>query len=181
MFYLPQNGVIGISIVIPTFNRSDELRKTLKTLTIINKPATIEYEILVIDNNGPDNTQNVIKDFDIYFGNTMRYIKETQQGLSYARNRAIAEARYEIIAFLDDDVDLDVNWLSFLLITYLNDRYVAAVGGKAFLIYPFEKPSWLGNQFEGLLSKVDHGNQSRQAQPDELFGVNLSFGKKMAY
>jgi glucosyl-dolichyl phosphate glucuronosyltransferase len=103
-------------------------------------------------------------------------VRETRQGLSHARNRAVAEAKHDIVAFLDDDVDVDAGWLHSLSAAYEGGDY-AAVGGKAYLVYPRKRPGWLGERSEGLLTKVDRGPLPRLAKPDELYGVNLSFRK----
>jgi hypothetical protein len=97
--------------------------------------------------------------------------------LSRARNRAVAEARYGVVAFLDDDVDVDPDWLCAMAAAFAGGK-CAAVGGRAFLLYPpGRKPSWLDDDTEGLLTRVECGSEPRRANADELFGLNLSIRK----
>ena len=163
-----------VSVAIATYNRSGELAKTLDSLSQIRTAGAPEFEVLVVDNNSSDRTPQVVDEFRDRFGGRLRYFREPAQGLSHARNRAVAEAKFEIVAFLDDDVNVDPDWLVWLWAVYVSgDR--AAVGGKADLVYPAARPKWLGDDLEGYLSRVDLGPKPRAALPDELFGVNLSF------
>src|SRR5262245_39953584 len=130
---------MGITITIQTYNRADELRTTLRSLATIDTKGAPEHEVLVVDNNSSDHTRAVVEELSPTFGGKLRYVHESRQGLSYARNRAVTEARHEIIAFLDDDVDVDVNWLRNLAAAYEGGDY-AAVGGRAYLVYPTARP-----------------------------------------
>jgi glucosyl-dolichyl phosphate glucuronosyltransferase len=167
---------MSVSIAIPTYNRADEVEKTLATLARLDTAGCPEYEALVIDNNSADNTRAVVERMTPLFGDRLRCVREQKQGLNHARNRAIQEARYEIVAYLDDDVDVDPQWLRHLSNAYA-DGHIAGVGGRAYLIYPGPKPQWLGESMEGLLSRVELGPHRRPAGVDELYGVNLSFRK----
>lgn len=164
-----------ITIAIPTYNRADELRLTLESLMRI-RSAGVEHEILIIDNNCSDSTAQVVETAAGRFSGRLRRVVEMKQGLCYARNRAIAESRGHLVAFLDDDVEVDPNWLEALASAHSVGLY-AAVGGKAYLIYPQMRPAWITDRDEGLLSKVDHGPDRRPAKADEIFGLNVSFRK----
>jgi glycosyltransferase involved in cell wall biosynthesis len=166
-----------VSIIIATYNRAHELEITLRGLEKLEHAPGDDFEIMVIDNKSTDTTRSVAERFAGRFGRGFRYIREERQGLSYARNRAVKEARYGVVAFLDDDVDVDPGWLRNLAAAYEQGDY-AVVGGKAYLIFPRPRPRWLGERDEGYLTKVDLGPDRRPAGPDELFGVNLSFKKE---
>ncbi|APW59900.1 glycosyltransferase family 2 protein [Paludisphaera borealis] len=166
----------SISIAIATFNRSGELRRTLEGLIGMKPVDSLEYEVLVIDNNSSDDTRAVVESFSGRFGGRLRYIWEGRQGLSRARNRAVEESRFDVVAFIDDDVDVDAFWLDRLAAACEGGDY-DVVGGRALLSYPRPRPGWLGDRDEGFLTKVDHGPERRAATPDELYGVNLSIRK----
>lgn len=165
-----------ISIAIATYNRAGDLSRTLRGLEGIVFLDANAFEILVIDNRSTDGTRAVAEAFGSRFSGVFRYIYESRQGLSHARNRAVAEARHEVVAFLDDDVDVEAAWLLNLAKAYESGDY-AAVGGRAELVYPTERPAWLGSRDEGYLTKVELGDERRRAAPDELYGVNLSVKK----
>src|SRR5271157_386989 len=162
---------MGISVAVATHNRAGELRLTLSSLAGMTA-GDQDYEILVIDNGSSDQTSEVVHEFLPRFRGRLRYVFENRLGLSHARNRAITEARHDIIGFLDDDVDVEPHWVERISEAFESGDY-AAVGGRAFLAYPVPRPAWLDEVGECLLTKVDLGAVRRLAQPDELYGLNL--------
>lgn len=170
-------GTAGITIAIPTHNRAEELRLTLAGFSRLRTERVGDWEVLVIANNCTDGTHDVVRSAAGDFGGRLRCVDESRPGLNHARNRAIAEARHEVIAFLDDDVDLDPGWLQGL-VSAIRDLAAAgqdwaAIGGRALLIYPGPRPAWLADSAEGLLSKIDCGPARRAATVDEVFGLNM--------
>jgi glycosyltransferase involved in cell wall biosynthesis len=164
------------TIAIATHNRAHELRQTLASLVNVAKEGC-EYEILVIANCCTDNTAAIVDEFRPEFGEKLRFVEEEKLGLGPARDRAVRESSSDIVAFLDDDVEVDAGWLKGLTSAFAAGEW-AAVGGKTYLIYPTRRPDWLSPQLEGMLSKVDRGPERRTADPDELYGVNLSIRKE---
>ena len=82
-----------ISIAIATYNRADELERTLSSLALVDQSGLDDFEVLVIDNNSNDSTAEVARRMSDLFGGRLRRVLESKQGLSHARNRAISEAR----------------------------------------------------------------------------------------
>ena len=167
--------IIRVSIIIPTHNRAELLRQTLKSLIqLIIQPGT-SVELLVIANACTDETVHLCQALRDTMPFSFRCITESQVGLGYARNRGLLEAEGEIIAFLDDDVSVDSHWLAGLLEIF--DRYPAdVVAGKVTLWWQeVEKPSWMTHRSEHLLSSVDFGDQVR-----ELFTAGEAVGANFA-
>jgi glucosyl-dolichyl phosphate glucuronosyltransferase len=167
----------GITVAIATYNRAGELARTLQSFQQIEIPSDISVELIVIANRCTDETETIVAKAAVNFPVPLRVVREDRQGLSHARNRAILAAKYDVVAFLDDDVDVDKNWLKAMAAAHAS-REFAAIGGKAPLVYPAGRPQWLNDTDEGLLSKVDHGDQRRPAAADELYGVNVSFQRR---
>jgi len=121
-----------VSVVICTRDRTDDLAECLATL---DQQDYHRYEILVVD-NAPSTraTEDLMKR---RYGNEphIRYVREDLPGLSNARNRGLAEARGDIIAYTDDDVLLDRSWLSELVNGFSVTEDVACVTG---LVVPLE-------------------------------------------
>ena len=167
------------TVTIQTYNRAGILVETLESLRLLRCPENIDYEILVVDNNSSDETQGVLKKYQEILAPRLRSVFEEQQGLSYARNRALKEAKGEIVCFLDDDVKVDTNWL--IAVTDAFKKYDASVvGGRSYLIYPDSRPTWLPAQKETLLSQLDYGDKPLINTDKELFGLNYSVSRQMA-
>jgi len=84
-----------ISVIIPTFNRSSTIERAIKS--VLNQTYK-NLEIIVIDDGSTDNTENLLQN-----NPQVKYIKQTNAGVSAARNKGIKYSEAEWIAFLDSD------------------------------------------------------------------------------
>jgi glycosyltransferase involved in cell wall biosynthesis len=97
----------GITIVICCHNSGSRLPSALEHLLRQEAPATIDWEVLVIDNASSDATSEIARGvWPDSHPVPLRVVLEPNLGHTNARNRGIAEARYDIISFVDDD-----NWV----------------------------------------------------------------------
>lgn len=112
------------SVVVPTiYRRVDLLEQTVKSLLALDYP---NFEIIVVDNRvGSGHTP--IPEFSD--DPRVRISVERTLGASSARNRGIAESTGEFVAFTDDDVQVDRNWLRALAVAFVTDPTVEAIGG----------------------------------------------------
>jgi len=174
---------VFVTITIQTYNNAAVLREALQSLATLERPEGVEYEILVVDNNSDDDTAIVIQQSETVLGSRLRSVFETKQGLSHARNRAIAEARGEIICFVDDDALVDVHWLAEHVRAYREHPQAVAVGGRVLLQWPngWTRPRWLSVELDGYLSGVDLGTEGRiMHYPRYPFGCNMSVRRESA-
>ncbi|MCS3700197.1 hypothetical protein GGQ20_001506 [Salinibacter ruber] len=98
-----------ISVVLCTYNNEDRLQITLESLYNLNTPEGAEWELIAVDNNSTDNTEDVIRAFEGRL--PLTYVYEPQQGKSRALNTGIEVAQGELIVFTDDDVKPNPDWL----------------------------------------------------------------------
>ena len=120
---------ITVSIVIPTYNRKNELKKCIESL-LSQKYPTNDYEILIIDGGSTDGTDELVnlfkKDFE-----SIKFIKQESSGVAAARNLGIKHSRGKYIAFIDSDCIAGENWLKICVRTISSsDNSIAGVGGK---------------------------------------------------
>lgn len=117
------SSAVGISVVIPTCNRPDDLRRCLGFL--IAERGKRPLEIVVIDNRpGPASpTRGVVAEFD-----DVVLLEEAKPGLSYARNAGFAAARGEILVAIDDDVTVPAGWLERLVAPFARQEVMAVTG-----------------------------------------------------
>lgn len=110
------------SVVVPTFNRAATLRQTLTALVTQDYA---DYEIIVVDDGSTDGTREMIaREFP-----QVRYIYQTNRGPAAARNRGIAIATGDLIAFTDDDCVPPRDWLTRLADGFARRPEVVGVGG----------------------------------------------------
>jgi glycosyltransferase involved in cell wall biosynthesis len=121
----PATGA-GVSVVVCTRNRPELLRGCLRSLQHVSHNP---LEILVVDNApSGSQTREVVTEIqrdDLRF----RYICEPDPGLSVARNRGMAEAVFDIVAFTDDDVLADHGWPSAVAAGFAADPGATCVTG----------------------------------------------------
>ncbi len=120
------NSII-LSIVIPTKNRADLLRKTLDSIE--KQPADQNiFEVIIIDNGSIDRTKEIAGEYKRKIKNC-RYFYDARPGLHVGRNKGLLESRGELIAYLDDDVILFPNWINTVMNAF-EDEEVVYVGGS---------------------------------------------------
>lgn len=138
--------------------------------------ASERFEILLIDNNSPGNTKELFAQFSAAQPSfSCRYFLETNQGLSHARNRAIAEATAPLITFLDDDAFIAPNYLGTLVEAFRQHPDCGAVGGPIHLHYEEIKPNWENKYLNSLLGYFDKGLEPFVLEKDYPRGSNMAF------
>lgn len=152
------NSTVEISCVVCSYNREKYIVDAIESL--VNQ--TLEkhrYEILIIDNNSKDTTAELCKVLLEKYSDTVQiqYFLELQQGLSYARNRGIEEAKGELICYIDDDAIADPHFLKSIVDFFESHPKAGGVGGKIIPKYVDGVPDWINPFMEGLVSKVDYG------------------------
>jgi glycosyltransferase involved in cell wall biosynthesis len=130
-----------ITVAVCTRNRPDDLTRCLDSLELAREAFEGPVEVLVVDNAPPDDaTQHVVR-----CRPGVRYVREPVPGLDVARNRALAEARGTWLAFVDDDVRVDPQWLQGLALARQEHPDAAAVVG---LVLPAELTTQAQIRFE---------------------------------
>jgi glycosyltransferase involved in cell wall biosynthesis len=89
-------NTLSVSAVIATYNRAHLVGKAIESVL---GQTYKSIEVIVVDDGSTDDTQHVLRQF----GNRIRVIYQDNAGPGAARNRGIAAARGEIVAFLDSD------------------------------------------------------------------------------
>ncbi len=145
------------SFVIPVLNGEKTLSQCLTS--VLNQTLT-SFEVIVIDNGSTDNTPKIIQDFP-----AIQSLFEGKRSRSLARNRGIAIARGEFVAFVDCDVVLDPDWLLNMdrelkkfPLDVLGSQIIPARTPKSFLNnYRFILKSWESDRLF-LNTNIKEGN-----------------------
>lgn len=167
------------SIIVCTYNRAESLRVTLNALKALAVPDGLAWEVLVVDNNSKDQTRNIVEE-SMAVWPRLRYVFESNQGLSHARNRGIAETTGKTILFTDDDVLPEADWLTTTLAGL--DQYDAdACGGYIAPIWETTPPDWLTERFYGFLAvRTDRNDDYPIITPAQApYGANMAFRRQV--
>lgn len=150
-----------LSVIIPTYNRAESLRKTLQSLADAAAAPDLEVEIIVADNNSNDHTRRVVEEMTEHFSSArVEYLFEPRQGRSFALNAAILRAGGDILSAVDDDERIAPEWLVEVEKIF-RERWdeVDFVGGKILPDLEIEPPAWVEPLKEGALCWRDYGDQ----------------------
>ena len=166
-----------ITVAICTWNRADLLDQTLNRMRQLIIPDDLKWELLVVNNNSTDHTEEVIERNATSL--PIRKLFERTPGLSNARNRAIDEARGELIAWTDDDVLVDTGWLSAAVAAARQYPEAGAFGGPIEPWFPIPPNPDLVSAFPALgrgLCGIDYNmGEGLLPGPDPIHGANMIF------
>ncbi|MEO8657497.1 MAG: glycosyltransferase [Bryobacteraceae bacterium] len=169
-----------ISVILCTYNRCDKLYAALESVSRQILPPEIAWEVLVVDNNSSDRTGDVVAAYTKHSPDRFRYIRETRQGKSFALNTGIQEARGEVVAFMDDDVVVDENWLASLM-SQMNDPEWAGAGGRIVPTWTTTPPEWMSSEDRYCLAPIVSFDLRREAcwLTEAPWGTNMAFRRSM--
>ncbi len=170
---------MDITVILCTYNRSESLARAMESVAVSLMPESVEWQVLVVDNNSRDQTRVVVEDFCRRYPGRFAYLFEPRQGKSNALNSGIREARGDVLAFMDDDVIVAPNWLCNLTRS-LNDGQWAGAGGRI-LPETFKPPRWLdttGRYALAPLAMFDLGSEAGELKEPPV-GTNMAFRKEV--
>jgi GT2 family glycosyltransferase len=113
-------GMPSVSVVVCAYNAAATLRECLDSLMRVDYP---DYEVILVDDGSADNTPQIAVDFP-----QVKYVRQQNHGLSFARNVGAQQASGEIVAYTDADCVVDEDWLR-CLVQAMRDQQVPAIGG----------------------------------------------------
>lgn len=122
----PASSGQGLSVVVCTRDRPAMLRECLRAL---QRASYSPLEILVIDNAPSGDETKLLVDSIARADSRISYACETKPGLSNARNRGLSEAKFDLVAFTDDDALVDPGWPSALIAGFTADARAACITG----------------------------------------------------
>jgi len=163
-----------VSIIIPTYNRSDVFKRCLEHIEKLNYQP---YEVIIVDASSNNETRRMIAEY-----NKIKYIKidSSKRQQCRQRNIGIQKAKGEIVAFLDDDSLVYPDWLDEIVSAYSFSDNVGGVGGRALRgehIYWDGKTPIGRIKNDGFLTEGFDGDPGGIIEVDHLIGCNMSYRK----
>jgi len=145
------------TIIVPSiFARDQLLEQCVSSLLQIDYPR---FEILIVDNRPTSPTK--LPDWAIY-NEKINVLHQPIPGISAARNLGLARAQGAIVAFTDDDVEVDPNWLRSLVNRFATNDKIACVTG---LVLPRELDTAAQRWFEEYLGGFNRGSEIKLYSP----------------
>jgi len=171
-----------ISVAICTYNRQKFIGACLDCLAEQTMPAH-EWEVIVVDNASTDETAAIVQAFiAVHPQLPFRYVHEPQKGLSFARNRSIAEARSGIVTFIDDDAEAVPHFVASIAAFMEAHPEAAGAGGRVLPKYSESpEPAWMNKYLNGFIGRVDHGEPIRIFEGSMKYpiGCNMTYRKAL--
>ena len=132
-----------LSIVVCTYNRGAILEECLESVALHYK-NNFPLELIVVDNNSFDTTASIAEIFTQKHS-WYKYVFESDQGLSYARNTGYKSAIYDWVLYLDDDALVHADFFERLEYLFSTDH--KCVGGLYLPWYKYGQPKWYRESF----------------------------------
>ena len=174
--------MIRLSLIIPTHNRSERLIAALESVIRQDLPAA-DWECVVVSNNSTDDTVARFGDFAArYPGLNLRLVTEDGPGVSYARNRGIAETSAPLLVFIDDDERINPGFLRAYADFFDAHPDAVVAGGRIIAEYVTGRPAWLSKYTEmPIANPMDFGDAVRPFPAGRVpGGGNMAFRRSAA-
>jgi GT2 family glycosyltransferase len=172
-------GLLGAApsatVVLPTYRRDAALARALAALARQTDPG-VRWDLVVVDNDDAPTSEGTVLAAAASFPVPVRLVRESGRGASCARNRGIGEARGTIVAFMDDDVLPEPDWLCRLLAPLLVGR-CDGVGGRVVLDPLPRRPRWFDSRWmTRCLADFTLGEKEHELPPDAyVLTANAAF------
>lgn len=152
---------MDITVVICTYNGASRLSCVFDRLASQVLQISVTWDILVVDNNSSDRTAQVIQQYQAQpaFAGRLRHAFEPEQGLAFARRRAVQAASGELLAFLDDDTLPNPCWVQAVYDFGQQHPEAGAYGSQIVGRYAVEPPAGF-ERIACFLSVIDRGDRA---------------------
>jgi GT2 family glycosyltransferase len=162
-----------VSVIVCGFteDRWDDLCRAVRSLREQTEPA---QEIILVVDHCPGLLRRARENLA---GLTI-VPNRRAKGLAGGRNTGVAEARGDVVAFIDDDAAADPDWLARLADHYLDAR-VMGVGGLVKPVFEAGRPPWFPPELDWVVGCSYQGMPVRSAPVRNFIGANMSFRREI--
>ena len=161
-----------VSVIIPVYNDGDRLKVCLENLSKQSYPRDL-YEIIVVDNGSDESIDEII---NLYDCNIYCHVEETP-GSYVARNKGIAHARGEILAFTDSDCIPKLDWIEKGVEGFRQTQRCGLLGGRIELFFQNPASPTAVEVYESI--EMNFPQESILAQQRYAFTANAFTSKEV--
>lgn len=165
------------SVVIATYTRAALLDECLQHLARLKFAPS--DEVIVVDNGSTDETEDIVRKHQRTFQVPVRLLYEATPGKSHALARALEVATGDVLAFLDDDVNVEPDWLDVIRQT-MSDPEIALMGGRVVPRWEPSVPEWMRalsaqpSRLWAPLGLLEYPDGVVQLGPRTVLGANMA-------
>jgi glycosyltransferase involved in cell wall biosynthesis len=161
----------GVSIVICCHNGASRLPETIRHIAYQEVPLHIKWEFILVDNGSTDHSARIAEDeWSLYKTDVpLRIVDEPRLGLSFARERGFAAARYEYIVMCDDDNWLAENYVHMAYIIMSRNSNIGALGGFGKLVYEIDPPGYI--EYCNIFAAGEQAPANGKVHYNKLYGA----------
>jgi len=129
---LEKSALHSLAVVIPTLNRPHDLTTAVRTLL---EQTKLPEELIIIDQSPGDESEQQVRTLFAEHAKQanqicLRYTRDTGvDSAAMARNVALDQNRCEVVLFLDDDVELEPDFVEELMVGYSEDSEITGISG----------------------------------------------------
>lgn len=132
-----------LDVVVPTYNRSVRVCRTIQSLLDASVPDGHTVQILVVENNCRDDTSLRVGALATQHPGRLHLLREGSQGVSHARNAGIRAATGDLVGFIDDDERVVPNWVETAFAAFSSRPELSFIGGPYLPSWEAPAPEWL--------------------------------------
>ncbi len=173
-------GIVA-TVVVPTFNRRESLQRTLEGLAR-QDVASDCFEVVVVSDGSTDDTETWLEGEVERYPFVLRLIRQENSGPARARNRGVAEARGEVVVFVDDDVEPQPGLISAHLEHHRADPRVAVIGPQSpDPVRRAVEPPWIAWEHGQMVRQYDNFKSGvwPEAGPQNFYTGNASVRRQL--
>jgi glycosyltransferase involved in cell wall biosynthesis len=103
----------AVSVLVPTFRRPNSFVRAARS--VFSQRSGAQIELVAVDNSPEGSARDVCRMLESQAPFVFRWTHEAAPGVARARNAALAQARGDMVAWLDDDQEAPADWLDALI------------------------------------------------------------------
>ena len=120
---------ITLSVIVPSYNRKEEIRDLLTSLTQ-QSLNTAYFQVIIVDDGSTDGTKDFVEHFKQQYDLPVTLYTQDHQGPGAARNLGMQKATGDVFVFIDSDCTASPDWLQTIKYRFDQDPQVMAFGGR---------------------------------------------------
>jgi len=163
-----------VSVIICTYHNRRYVDFIEAAESILEQAYDPVELVVVVDGNAT--VYNLAMEYLGSHENTIIYLNDQNEGVSYSRNKGVELASGEIVAFIDDDAIAQKDWIAELVAAYQNNNAIA-VGGRMNGKWLVDRPRFLPAEFNWLVGVNHPGFGLDGEEIRNTFESNISFNR----